>query len=33
LIQKEADSFLKIDVVPGRDIYLTLKNNILIASA
>lgn len=33
LIQKEADAYLKTDVVPGRDIYLTIKNNILIPSA
>lgn len=33
LIEKEADKFLKTDVVPGKDIYLTLKNNILIPSA
>ena len=33
LIIKEADSYLKTDIVPGKDIYLTIKNNILIPSA
>lgn len=32
-IKKEADYFIKTDVVPWHEIYLTLKNNILIASA
>ncbi|MDD5770467.1 MAG: coenzyme F420-0:L-glutamate ligase [Candidatus Gracilibacteria bacterium] len=33
LVFKDADNYLKKDVVPGRDIYLTIKNNILIPSA
>lgn len=33
LVLKEADNSLKIDVVPWMDIYLTIKNNILIPSA
>jgi F420-0:gamma-glutamyl ligase len=33
LIEQEADTRIKTDVVPGKDIYLTMKNNILIPSA
>jgi len=33
LIEKESDYFFKTDVVPWKDIYLTIKNNILIPSA
>lgn len=33
LIQKEADKWIETDIVPGKDIYLTIKNNILIPSA
>jgi F420-0:gamma-glutamyl ligase len=33
LIKQEADRRIITDVVPGKDIYLTIKNNILIASA
>jgi F420-0:gamma-glutamyl ligase len=33
LIEQEADKRITTDVVPGRDIYLTIKNNILIPSA
>lgn len=33
LIKKEKDKWIKSDIVPWRDIYLTIKNNTLIASA
>jgi F420-0:gamma-glutamyl ligase len=33
LIEQEADTRVKSDVVPGKDIYLTMKNHILIPSA
>lgn len=33
LIKKEADKRIITDIIPGRELYLTIKNNILIASA
>lgn len=33
LIEKEADKWITTDIVPGKDIYITIKNNILIPSA
>jgi F420-0:gamma-glutamyl ligase len=33
LVKREAEKYIVSDIVPGRDIYLTLKNNILIPSA
>lgn len=33
LIEQEKDMWIKSDIVPWRDIYLTIKNNTLIASA
>jgi hypothetical protein len=33
LIEQETDKRIISDVVPGKDIYLTIKDNILIPSA
>jgi F420-0:gamma-glutamyl ligase len=33
LIKQEADKWIASDIVPGKDIYLTMNNHILIPSA